>query len=122
MQIIVKQSFNHINSSFKNWDTPTGVKVKNKDHYDRLMKEQGMVSFDKAQEIADKSRKDKLKDYKISKDSMDLIQSIKQGADKKGNVKLGDRAIKALIDKKAIGKKIPDYIKIPNTNNSGFSS
>lgn len=120
MNIIVKQSYNHINSSFPSWDTPKGRYVKNKDHYDRLMKENGMVSFEEAEYLASQK---KAKDYKVSKTSMDIIQSVKNGADRHGNVKLGDRAIKALIDKKAIGKKIPDYMKLPAAyqNKGGFS-
>lgn len=119
VNIIVKQSYNHINSSFRNWDTPTGVLVKNKDHYDRLMKEQGMVSFEQAEEMASQK---KPKDYKVSKESLEIIKSVKQSADSKGNVKLGDRAIKALIDKKAIGKKIPSYMQLPKSyqNKGGF--
>lgn len=120
VNIIVKQSYNHINSSFPKWDTPTGVRVKNRDHYDRLMKENGMVSFERAEELAATK---KAKDYKISDDSLAIIKSVKQSADSKGNVKLGDRAIKALIDKKAIGKKIPDYMKLPSAyaNKGGFA-
>jgi hypothetical protein len=112
MEIIVK-SYGHINKSFGGWDTPQGRIVKNRDHYDRLMKEQGMVSFEKAQEMADKAKEANIKPYVLSKTSQDIINSVRLSADRKGNVKLGDRAIKALIDKKAIGKKIPDYMKLP---------
>lgn len=112
MHIIVK-NYAHHNTSFKNWDTPKGVWVKSKDHYDRLMKEQGMVSYEKAQEIADKSRKSKIKDYKVSKETMAIIEHAKNSKDKHGNVKLSDRAIDILVKKKIIGKKIPDYMKLP---------
>ncbi len=111
MHIIVKQSYSHINSSFPKWDTPTGVRVKNKDHYDRLMKENGMVSFERAEELAAQK---KPKDYSVSKESLAIIKAARMSADKNGNIKLGDKAIKALIEKKAIGKKIPDYMKLPS--------
>lgn len=119
MQIIVKQSYNHINSSFPKWDTPKGVYVKNRDHYDRLMKENGMVSFEQAEYLASQK---KPKEYKASQESLDIIKSAKQIADRKGNVKLGDKAIKALIDKKAIGKKIPSYMQLPSAyqNKGGY--
>lgn len=118
MQIIVK-SYAHHNRSFPNWNTPKGLYVKNKDHYDRLMKEHGMVSFEEAQELADSK---KLKEYKVSKDSLDIINSAKLIADKKGNVKLGGRAIEALIAKKAIKKHIPDYMQLPSAySKGGFS-
>lgn len=117
--IIVKQAYNHINSSLPNWDCPTGRIVKNKDHYDRLMKENGMVSFERAEELAAQK---KPKEYKVSEKALAIIKSAKNIADKKGNVKLGDRAIKALIDSKAISKKIPDYMKVPDgiKNKGGF--
>lgn len=115
MHIIIKQSYNHYNTSL-------GMQIKNKDHYDRVCKERGMVSYEKAQELADKGKKSKIKDYKISKESEDLIRYANNIKDSKGNIKLGDRAIKVLIDKKAIGKKIPDYMKLPEaySNKGGF--
>lgn len=106
MQIIVKQSYAHYNTSL-------GMNIRNKDHYDRVCKERGMVSYEKAAELAEHGKKSKIKDYKISRESEDLIRYANGIKDSKGNLKLGDVAIKALIDKKAIGKKIPDYMKLP---------
>lgn len=124
VNIIVKQSYNHINSSLPGWDTPKGRYVKNKDHYDRLCKESGMVSFEQAQEIADKARSTKIKDYKPSKEALEIIKAAKNSSDKNGNVKLSDRTIEAMIKKKAIGQKIPDYMKLPELNKEkgGFYS
>lgn len=113
MEIIVKQSYAHINRSLSGWDTPQGRIVKNRDHYDRLCKEQGMVSFEKAEEMANASRKSKIKPYEISKDALDIIKCAKNSADSKGNVKLGGKMVQAMIDKKIIGKKVPDYMKLP---------
>lgn len=118
LQVIVK-SYQHHNRSFSNWDTPHGVYVKNKDHYERLCKEHGMVSYEQAQEMAANK---KCKEYKVSKESLDIIKSAKLRADSKGNVKLSDRTIDALISKKAIGKKIPEYMKLPSAyDKGGFS-
>ncbi len=119
MQIIVK-SYSHVNRSLPNWDSPNGRIVKSKDHYERLCKENGMVSFERAEEMA-KSKKSK--DYHLSKESEDIIKYAHQIKDSKGNLKLGDVAIKKLIDKKAIGKKIPDYMSLPSaySNKGGFS-
>lgn len=120
---IVVKNYAHVNRSLPNWDTPQGRIVKSKEHYERLCKENNMVPFEQAEEIAAKARKANIKDYKVSKDSMDLIKSVKFTADKNGNVKLGDRAIDALIAKKAIGKKIPSYMKLPSVYNGkgGFN-
>ena len=102
MEIIVRQSYKHINSSLPNWDTPTGKYVKNKDHYDRLMKESGMISYEKAKGIANGP---KTKEYKLSNTAQDIISAAKNSKDSRGNVKLSDRTIDALIKHGAIGNK-----------------
>ena len=112
MQIIIKQSYNHYNRSL-------GMQIKNKDHYDRVCKEGGYVSDEQAKEMAEAGRKTKIKDYKISNASLGIIESAKNSMDSKGNIKLGDRAIDALIAKKAIGKKIPSYMQLPAAYNKG---
>jgi hypothetical protein len=89
------------------------MQIKSKDHYDRVCKEGNWVSYEQAQEIADKARKEKIKPYKISKESEEIIKYASNIKDKRGNLKLGDVAIKKLIDKKAIGKKIPEYMNLP---------
>lgn len=115
MQIIVKQSYNHYNRSL-------GMQIKNKDHYDRVCKEGGWVSYEQAQTMAEDGRKKKIKEYKISKESEELIKYSKSIADKKGNVKLSDKAINKLIEKKAIGKKVPSYMELPqHYSKGGFS-
>ena len=111
---IIVKNYNHVNRSLPNWDCPTGRIVRNKDHYDRLCKENGMVSFEQAQEMAEKGRVAKTKDYKLSAQSEEIIREARLKSDRKGNVKLSDRQIKVLIDRKAIGKKIPDYMKLPS--------
>ena len=90
------------------------MNIRNKDHYDRVCKERGMVSYEEAAELAAKGRLAKQKPYVVSKESEDIIRYANSIKDKKGNVKLGDVAIGKLIAKKAIGKKIPDYMKLPS--------
>ncbi len=109
MQIIVKK-YGHINSAFGNWDTPTGKLVKSKDHYDRLCKEQGMISYEESQ---DREKNKKFKDYKLSDKAKSIIQSVAMSKDKDGKVKLGSRAIDAMKEIGAINKKIPSYMKLP---------
>lgn len=118
MQIIVK-NYAHVNKSFSGWDTPHGKIIKSKEHYERTMKEQGMVSFEEAQELSERGRQGKMRDYKVSDESLAIIQAAKQSMDKKGNVKLGTRAIDALIKRKAIGKKVPDYMQLPAAYGKG---
>lgn len=118
VHVIVK-NWEHFNRSFKNWDTPYGVHVKSKDHYDRLMKEQGMVSIDKVKSS------EGLKDYKLSAKAKGIIEACKASTDSKGKIKsLGDNTIKAMKEIGAIGKKeVPSYMQLPkHYENGSFSS
>lgn len=116
MEIIVKSSYSHVNKAFSGWDTPEGKLIKNKDHYDRTMKEQGMISYEEMQR---RSENKNLKEYKVSKDSLAIIQAAKNSKTKNGQIHLGDKTIKALIDKKVIGKKIPSYMQLPSAYSQG---
>ena len=117
MEVIVKQGYEHYNRTL-------GVHIKNREHYERVCREGNWVPFEKAQEIAENAHRRKIKDYKISKESQEIINYAHQIKDKKGNLKLGDIAIKKLIERKAIGKSVPDYMKLPSAyqNKGGFSS
>lgn len=114
MQIIVKK-YDHINSALPGWDTPKGKYIKSKDHYDRCLKEAGMVSYEK------NNSGPKLKDYILSKKAKEIINTASNSKDKKGRVRLDDRTIDAMKDIGAIGRKISDKVKLPNNvNNGGF--
>ena len=95
------------------------MQINSKAQYDRVCKERGMVPLEQAQEMAEKGRRDKIKEYKISDESLAIIEAAKQSKDSKGNIKLGDRAIDKLIEKKAIGKKIPSYMELPQHYSTG---
>lgn len=113
--IIIKK-YEHLNKSFPKWDTPQGVHVKNKDHYDRLMKENNMVPYE------DQKVVDKRKDYSLSPKARAIIQACKSAADSKGKIKsLGDNTIKAMQEIGAIGKakEIPSYMQLPQHYQQG---
>lgn len=107
---IIVKSYEHFNKSFPNWNTPNGVHVKSKDHYDRLMKQNNMITYEQAQQQATGPKR---KDYVLSKDAKAVIEHARSVKDSKGNVKLGDKAIEKMIKMKAIGKKLPNYMQIP---------
>lgn len=111
MQIIVK-NYSHYNRSL-------GIHIKDKDHYDRVCKEGNWVSDEQAKEIAEKARKEKIKPYKISEESKSIIEHAKNSKKKNGDIKLSDTAINKLIEKKAINKYIPDYMKLPSAYTKG---
>jgi hypothetical protein len=115
MEIIVKQSYSHINRSIGNWDTPYGRRVKNEAHYRRLCKEQGLITFEEAKERAKNNEKGK--EYKLSKEAKEIIKESKKFSDKKGGFrhqdcpKLVDKMVKVGIVKKkdAFAKYLPAH-------------
>jgi hypothetical protein len=114
MQVIVK-NYCHYNRTL-------GIQINSKAHYERVCQERGMVSFEEAQELAEKGREARTKNYKVSDESLAIIQQAKGTKDSKGNIKLSDRAIDKLIEKKAIGRKIPSYMELPaHYDKGGFS-
>lgn len=113
MQIIVKK-YEHINSALPNWNTPRGVYVKNKDHYDRLCKEAGMVAVEDAGEVS----QGKLKGYELSAKAKSIISAAQAGS-RNGKVKLSDKTIDAMKSIGALGKKVPSYMKLPACYDKG---
>ena len=114
--IIVKK-YDHFNTALPNWDTPKGVYVRSKDHYDRLVKQAGMVPCQEGEVTPNR------KDYSLSREAKSIIDAAKNSKDKLGNVQLSDRTIDAMKKIGAIGKKIPSYMKLPKKYESigGFS-
>lgn len=108
MPAIIIKNYEHVNKSFANWDTPQGKYVKNKDHYDRLMKEQGMVSYDTMQQRATGN---KMKGYTPSAKALAIIEAARCAKDSKGNVKLSAKTVQAMTEMGAI-KKIPAYMQV----------
>lgn len=108
---IIVKNYAHVNRSLPNWDSPQGKIVRSKDHYDRLCKEAGMISYEKAQEMATGP---KTKDYELSKSAQQIIESAKNSKNSKGQVKLSQRTVDAMVKIGAIGKKIPSYMQLPS--------
>lgn len=111
MTAIIIKNYSHINSSFPNWDTPTGKLVKNKDHYDRLMKENNFVSSEKSRNSGHAP-----KPFTVSKKALAIIEAARNTKDKKGNVKLNEKMIEGMKEIGAI-KKIPTYMRLPAAYN-----
>jgi hypothetical protein len=89
---------------FRGYNRSLGCFVEGKAHYKKLMKQKGLVPFEEAERLAtefDRSRD--RKPFDLSPKAMDIIRSIKITADKNGNIRLGDRAINALMSIGAIG-------------------
>lgn len=121
MTTIIVKNYEHVNRSLPNWDTPNGRYIKNKDHYDRVMKESGMVSYETMQQRAESNSKKESK-YVPSDRAVGILRHARERADKKGNVKLDSRAVEALREMKALKPKLPNYIKVPRGNKGGFDA
>ena len=92
-------SFNIIVKRYSHYNRSLGKHIRSKKHYEEEMKKGGYVSYEKGQEQVKKWEKDHRKDYKgMSPAARAINQYARQIKDKKGNVKLGGRAIKAMED------------------------
>lgn len=99
MVYISIKNYEHVNRSFKNWNTPQGRYIKNKDDYDRAMKEEGMITAEESE-----SKVKKLKDYNLSHDAEEIIRESRNKI-KSGGLKLSDGITQKMIDKGIIKKK-----------------
>ncbi len=88
------------------------MKVEGREHYKKLMARGGFVPFEQAQKIAYESKKNDRKEYKASPELNVFLSSIKQTADKEGNVRLGGRAIQRMKDfGVSFNQYLPNYLK-----------
>ena len=90
--------------SFRGYNRSLGCFVEGKAHYKRLMKAKGLVPFEEAERLANEHDRSKNRQpFDLSPRAMDIIRSVKVTADRQGNIRLGDRAIEALMSIGAIG-------------------
>ena len=79
---------------YEHYNRALGKRIRSKSHYQEEMKRQGMIPKEAADEIARK--RTERKPYTPSQDARDIINSLRP--DKKGNVRMSDRAIDKLKD------------------------
>lgn len=108
--------------NFEHYNRAMGKYISSQRHYEEEMKKGGYVKMEDAISVSNKVKRDQKRDYSLSEKARGIIETVKSSADKKGNVHLSDRTIKAMIDIKAINK-IPEYMKLPSHyEDGGFSS
>lgn len=92
------QNFGHLEDhKYKHFNRSLGVQVEGKEHFKRLLAKGKYVPYDMAERLAEEhDRKNPRKPYELSAKARDIIRSIKMTADSKGNICLGNRAIRAL--------------------------
>jgi hypothetical protein len=107
MEILIKK-YEHFNRSFRNWDSPKGRYISSRSDYEKAMREEGMIPYEQAKEIAQKEQA-KREEYpnKLSPKAMSLLTSV--NVKKDGKIKLSDRQVKGL---EAVGVKVklPDWL------------
>lgn len=102
--------YEHINTAFPDWDTPYGRHVKSKDHYDRIMKENGFISYEESKDI---NKDGGLKPYILSEKAKKILHIVSRDK-KNGKVRMTTELINRMKEIGAIkDTKIPEYIMIP---------
>lgn len=94
---------------FRGYNEALGCFVESKAHYKRLLKQRGLVPFQEAERLAEEfdHKNCRKQELELSPKAQDIIRSLKLTADKNGNIKLGDRAIQALMEIGAIRGNSP---------------
>lgn len=117
-KVIVK-NYEHYNRSLPNWDTPYGKYIGSKSQYDNECAKAGMISQEKADELADKKAAELKSDYTVSDDTIDLINSTTKNSD--GTVHVSDRAIDRLIEKRKGSIREHSDVSGLDSQSGGFS-
>lgn len=105
---------------YTHFNRALGVKVEGKAHYEKLMKDGGYVSFEKGEELASKSGKNKAKPYDgLSKEATSFLREVRGMADSRGNIKISDRFVEGL-KKHGVHIGSIDKVKDLSTEKGGF--
>lgn len=108
--------FGHLEDyKYRHYNRALGRFVEGKEHFKYLLALGDYIPFDKAQEII---KKESRKEYKLSKEAEKFIKELKGMADKKGNIRLGGRAIEKM---KELGVNFDRFIPTVNTK-GGFGN
>ena len=105
---IIVKNYEHINRSFRNWDTPKGKYIRTKKQYDEAMAREGMVPYEEGQRSAKKYEEalDKKKYGGLSPKASALLKSVHK--DKKGKIRLSGKQVEGM---KEVGVhfNVPDW-------------
>ena len=96
---------------FRHYNHSIGMYIYSKEHLRYEMKKRRMLPYDACEQLADNWQKEHpQKPYdEISPKAMNIIRSLKQSADKYGNLRLGGRAIDKLKEIGAIQGNAVNY-------------
>ena len=84
---------NIIVRKYDGFNRTLGKHIRSKRHYQNEMAKQGFVSWEEGQRLVDRAKEKSRTDHKPSDKAMKFMFAMKSKADKKGKVKLDDRAV-----------------------------
>jgi ribosomal protein S21 len=114
MANIIVKSYEHFNRALPNWHSKKGRYISSKKQYIEECKKAGLEPYREPTVRENKP--------KASKETRQFLNSVKNSADKKGNVKLSDRQIDYMVKSGAIKDRDSYYDKLPKhyQDNGGF--
>ena len=93
---------------FRHYNRSLGMYIYSKEHLKKEMRSRRMLPYDTCCGLAEQWEKyNQRQEYQISDGALDIIKSLKLTADKDGNIKLGSRAVEALIEMGAMPRPSP---------------
>lgn len=96
-----------INRNYEHYNRALGKYIKSKRHYEDEMKRQGMVSFEKGEQMAKDAQEKMHKDYKPNDEMIKFFYQVKGSVDKNGHLKLSGRQI-SYMEKMGVDFKRPE--------------
>jgi hypothetical protein len=108
---IKKMSSSMEDHEFRHYNNSLDMMIYSKEHYIQEMKKRRMLPFDVCEGLAEKWEKKNHKGpiTELSPKADRIIRSLKLTADRKGNIKLSDRAINALREIGAITGRVENF-------------
>ena len=95
---IIIKNYEHFNRALPNWDSPKGKYIKSKKHYQEEVAKAGLVPFSESESMANKYDRDRARPYDLSKKAREVMDSARQGADKKGKIQWSGRLVEGMKD------------------------
>lgn len=96
MPYIKVNNYEHINRSFKNWNTPNGRYIRSKADYEKALHEEGMVTEKQARDMGYTDTPKTKQRYELSNKSKSLLESVRNTKDVNGKIRPTQRQIAEL--------------------------
>jgi hypothetical protein len=109
---------NIIIKKYDGYNRALGCHITSKSHYEKVMHQKGMCSFDEGMKLVEKANKDRIKPYdKPSEKAMDIIRTARLVGDKNGKIKCSENMIRAMEE---VGLNFKKQDLPENSKQGGF--